>query len=73
MKSKVDEIIGRFEKSFRNYEIEKGSQDFIYRIESKDGNIAYVVDCIFKILNEAKGKIPYNHKKFWYKVFGVEA
>lgn len=69
MKSKVNEIIEEFEKKFRNYNIEKGSQDFIYRIESKDGKIAYVVDCVFKILNGAKGKVPDEHKNFWYKFF----
>ncbi len=64
-------IIQEFEKKFKSYVIEEGSQNFIFRVESKDGKVAYVVDCIFKIINEAKGKIPYDQKNFWNKAFEV--
>ncbi len=64
-----NKIIQEFRKNFKNYTIEEGSQNFIFRVESEDGKIVYVVDCIFKIINEAKGKIPYAQKNFWYKVF----
>lgn len=63
------EIVKNFQKLFRGYTIEESSQKFIYRVEEEKGKVAYVVDCIFKILRSSKGKIPEEHKNFWYKIF----